>query len=49
MDSTLGVIVVLAVVAVLGYLMVMRVFVKESKALDRNIDIGKMKKWKDED
>ncbi len=49
MNSTLGVIVLLAVVAVLGYLLVMRVFFNESKALDRNIDLGKMKEWKDED
>lgn len=49
MSSNLGVIVVLAVVAVLGYLMVMRVFFNQGKALDRNIDLGRMKEWKDED
>ena len=38
-----------AVVVVLGYLLVMRVFFKESKELDKKIDYGKMKEWKDED
>jgi hypothetical protein len=34
---------------VAGYLLVMRVFFKESKALDQKIDYSKMKEWKDED
>ena len=38
-----------AVVVVLGYLLVMRVFFKDSKELDKKIDYGKMKEWKDED
>ncbi len=38
-----------AVVVVLGYLLVMCVFFKESKELDKKIDYGKMKEWKDED
>jgi hypothetical protein len=41
--------VVVAVVIVVGYLLVMRVFFRESKALDKTIDYGKMKEWKDED
>jgi low affinity Fe/Cu permease len=41
--------VVVAVVVVLGYLLVMRVFFKESKELDKKIDYSKMKEWKDED
>jgi len=34
---------------VLGYILVMRVFFKESKELDKKIDFTKMKQWKDED
>ena len=41
--------VVVAVVAVLGYLLVMRVFFRESKELDKKIDFSKMKEWKDDD
>jgi low affinity Fe/Cu permease len=41
--------VVVAVVAVLGYLLVMRVFYRESTELDKKIDFSKMKEWKDED
>ncbi len=40
---------VVAVVLVVGYLLVMRVFFKDSKALDKKIDYSKMKEWKDED
>ena len=41
--------VVVAVVAVLGYLLMMRVFFRESKELDKKIDHSKMKEWKDDD
>ena len=41
--------VVVAVVAVLGYVLVMRVFFRESKELDKKIDYSKVKEWKDED
>ena len=44
---TIAVAVALFVVA--GYLLVMRVFFKESKELDRKIDYSRMKEWKDED
>ena len=44
---TIAVAVALFVVA--GYLLVMRVFFKESKELDKKIDYAKMKEWKDED
>jgi len=40
---------VVAIVVVLGYLLVMRVFFKESKELDKKIDYSKMKEWKDDD
>ena len=35
-------------VAVVGYLLVMRVFYRDSKALDKKIDFSKMKEWKDD-
>ncbi len=41
--------VVVAVIAVFGYLLVMRVFFRESKELDKKIDHSKMKEWKDDD
>ena len=41
--------VVVAVIAVLGYVLVMRVFFRESKELDKKIDPSKMKEWKDDD
>ena len=34
---------------VLGYILVMRVFFKESEELDKHIDYTKMKKWQDEE
>jgi hypothetical protein len=33
---------------VVGYFVAMRVFFKESKELDKKIDYGKMKEWKDD-
>ena len=41
--------VAVALVAVVGYVLVMRVFFRESKDLDKKIDYSKMKEWKDED
>ncbi len=41
--------VIVAVIAVLGYVLVMRVFFRESKELDKKIDPTKMKEWKDDD
>jgi hypothetical protein len=41
--------VVVAVVVALGYGLVMRVFFKDSKELDKKIDMSKMKPWKDDD
>jgi low affinity Fe/Cu permease len=38
-----------AIAAVAVYLLVMRVFFRESKELDKKIDYSKMKEWKDED
>ena len=40
---------VAAVVVVAGYLLVMRVFFRDSKELDKKIDYAKMKEWKDDE
>ena len=34
---------------VIGYVLVMRVFFRDSAQLDKKIDYSKMKEWKDED
>ena len=49
MNQVVMIAVGVAVVVVVGYLLVMRVFFKDSKELDKNIDYSKMKEWKDED
>ena len=41
--------VAVALLVVVGYLLVMRVFFKESKELDKKIDYSKMKEWKDDE
>lgn len=41
--------VAVALLAVIGYVLVMRVFFRDSKELDKNIDLSKMKEWKDDD
>ena len=41
--------VAVALLVVVGYIVVMRVFFRESKALDKKIDYAKMKEWKDDD
>ena len=38
-----------ALLAVIGYVLVMRIFYRESAELDKKIDFSKMKEWKDED
>ena len=38
-----------ALVVVIGYVLVMRIFYRDSKELDKTIDYSKMKEWKDED
>ena len=49
MNQVVFIVVGVALVLVAGYLLVMRVFFKESKELDKKIDYSKMKEWKDED
>ena len=41
--------VIVALVAVVLYVLVMRVFFRESRELDKKIDYGKMKEWKDDE
>jgi low affinity Fe/Cu permease len=48
-NQVVFIVVGVAVVLVVGYLLVMRVFFTESKELDKKIDYSKMKEWKDED
>jgi hypothetical protein len=38
-----------AAIVVILYFVTMRVFFKESKELDKKIDLSKMRKWEDED
>jgi len=38
-----------ALLVVIGYVLVMRIFYRESTELDKTIDHSKMKEWKDED
>ena len=50
MDHRIALIAVgVAIAAVAVYVLVMRVFFKESKELDKKIDYSKVKEWKDED
>jgi low affinity Fe/Cu permease len=49
MDShTLMIFAAAALGLVVAYLLVMRVFFRDSKALDKKIDYAKMKEWKDD-
>ncbi len=49
MDPKVIWIIAIAAALLVGYLVVMRVFFRESKELDKKIDYSKMKEWKDED
>ena len=50
MDHRIALIAVsVALVVVVGYVLVMRVFFRESKELDKKIDYSKMKEWKDDE
>ena len=41
--------VAVALVVVVGYVLVMRVFFRESKEIDKKIDYSKVKEWKDDE
>jgi hypothetical protein len=49
MDNAVVVALLVGLAVVLGYVVVMRVFFRESESLDRKIDLSKMREWKDED
>jgi hypothetical protein len=49
MDPPIMTFVIIAAVLVLGYFVVMRVFYRDSKQLDRKVDLSKMKVWKDDE
>ena len=49
MDRAVLVALLVGLVVVVAYVIVMRVFFRDSQALDRKIDFSKMREWKDED
>ncbi len=49
MNNALWIFLAVAAVIIVGYFVTMRVFFKDSKALDKKIDYAKMKKWKDDE
>ena len=49
MDRAVGVALLVGLVVVVAYIVVMRVFFRESRDLDKKIDYVKMRRWKDED
>ncbi len=49
MDPVVLIALLVGVAVVLVYVLVMRVFFRDSRALDKKIDYSKMKEWKDED
>jgi hypothetical protein len=49
MNQVVTIALVVGLLVVGGYLVVMRVFFRDSKELDKKIDYSKMKEWKDED
>lgn len=49
MDPRILVFAIVAAVLVLGYFLVMRVFYRDSKQLDKQVDLSKMKVWKDDE
>ena len=49
MNQVVIIAVVVGLLVVGGYLLVMRVFFRESKELDKKIDYSKVKEWKDDE
>ena len=49
MNQTVMMALAVGIAVVVGYLLVMRVFFKDSKELDKKIDYSKMKEWKDDE
>ncbi|MDB5922262.1 MAG: hypothetical protein JWN13_1198 [Betaproteobacteria bacterium] len=49
MSTTAWIVLGVAVIAVIGYLLVMRVFFRQSRAADKEIDYSKIRPVKDDD
>jgi low affinity Fe/Cu permease len=49
MNTTLWIALGVAVLLVVGYLLVMRIFYRQSRELDKQIDYSKIKKMKDDE
>jgi len=49
MSNAIWIFLAVTVVVIALYLVTMRVFFSQSKELDKHVDLGKMKEWKDED
>jgi low affinity Fe/Cu permease len=49
MNTTIWIVLGVAAALVLVYLLVMRVFYRQSRALDRQIDYSKMRPWTGDD
>jgi hypothetical protein len=49
MDQQILMFAIIAAALVLGYFVVMRVFYRDSKQLDKQVDLTKMKVWKDDE
>jgi hypothetical protein len=49
MSHALWIFLAVSVVVIALYLVTMRVFFRQSEELDKHVDLGKMKEWKDED
>ena len=49
MERAVVIALLVAIALVIGYVVVMRVFYRDSDALDKKIDLGKMREWKDDD
>ena len=49
MNQVVTIAVVVGLLVVVGYLLVMRVFFRESKEIDKKIDWSKVKEWKDDE
>jgi low affinity Fe/Cu permease len=49
MNTTIWIVLGVAAVLVLVYLLVMRVFYRQSRALDQQIDYSKMRPWTGDD
>jgi low affinity Fe/Cu permease len=49
MSTTVWIALAVAIIAVVGYLLVMRVFIRQSRAADQQIDYSKIRPVKDDE